>query len=127
MGLTTTADIIQEATAAAGVTVDGVLCKDGVLQTSAMPFTGTPTGAKFLRDDFSWQIVSSSIADGTYGDITVSGGGTVWTLNLTLDEIAAPVAAVDFNSQQAVNFVLELLAVDPVAPPDGRIWINTTV
>jgi hypothetical protein len=31
-----------------------------------------------------WTVTSSGIADGVYGDITVSGGGTVWTVTSTV-------------------------------------------
>ena len=44
----------------------------------------------------------------------------------TLDQISAPVAAVDFNGQQITSVLIERLSSDPGSPADGRIWINTT-
>jgi hypothetical protein len=46
----------------------------------------------------------SGISDGTYGDITVSGGGTVLTV---------------------VSLTIENRTSDPGSPAAGRIWLRT--
>lgn len=50
---------------------------------SSLAITGTPDGTKFLRDDGSWQIVSSgNLTSGNKGSVTVSGAlNDVWTIN----------------------------------------------
>jgi hypothetical protein len=65
------------------------------------------------------------VSDDDYGDITVSGGGTVWNLDLTLDAIDAPVASVNFADQQALSFRLENRTSDPGTPTTGQIWLRT--
>ena len=64
-------------------------------------------------------------ADGDYGDIVVSAAGTVWTLDMTLDTIPAPVASVDFAQHQALQFRIENRTSDPGAPAVGEIWLRT--
>lgn len=64
-------------------------------------------------------------SDGDKGDIVVSGGGATWTLDKTLDAIDAPVAAVDFAQQQAVQLVIENRTSDPGSPVEGQIWLRT--
>jgi hypothetical protein len=43
----------------------------------------------------------------------------------TLDTFADPVAAVGFNGQQALAFVIENRTSDPGSPVTGQIWIRT--
>ena len=79
----------------------------------------------------------ATLADGDYGDVTVSGTGTVITIDagtvgitklgasVTLDVIANPVAAMDFAQQQSQRFVIENRTSDPGAPVAGEIWLRT--
>lgn len=50
---------------------------------SALTITGTPDGTKFLRDDGSWQLVSSgNLTSGNKGSVTVTGAlNDTWTIN----------------------------------------------
>ncbi len=63
-------DTISEKTAAAGVTVDGVLLKDGVIAVSAVP------------DD---SVDADALADADLGDVSVSSG----VVSLDADVVAA--------------------------------------
>lgn len=43
----------------------------------------------------------------------------------TLDAIPAPVASVEFDQQQALQFVIENRTSDPVSPVPGQLWLRT--
>lgn len=68
-----------------------------VLAAGLVPAPGTSDGTKFLRDDGTWAIPpggggGGSLVDGNYGDVTVSGSGTVWSVNnaaVAFSEIAS--------------------------------------
>jgi len=103
--------------------------------------------------DYVEGLSGGGIADGDKGDITVSGGGTVWTVdalavtNAKINDVAwgkltgvpatfapsahalsdhtAAVAAMNFNGQQAQAFVIENRTSDPGSPATGQIWLRT--
>lgn len=65
------------------------------------------------------------LADGSYGDIAVTGGGTALTIVATLDEIPSPAADVDFAQKEALQFVIENRTSDPGSPVSGQLWLRT--
>lgn len=94
---------------------DGILLWDRVNQEPVVSVSGAwvPLGG------------GGGLSDGSYGDIDVSGSGTVMTIAATLDEIPAPVASVEFDQQQALQFVIENRTSDPGSPVAGQLWIRT--
>jgi len=68
---------------------------------------------------------AGGVADGDYGDITVSGSGTVMNLDLKLNQIDAPTGSVDFSQQQSLQFRIENRTSDPGSPAVGQIWLRT--
>lgn len=96
-----------------------------------------------LLQELATATTGGAVADGDYGDITVSGAGTVWTVDsgavaaseisnlaatvqaYTLDTFANPVASMDFAQQQTLQFVVENRTSDPGAPVAGQLWLRT--
>jgi len=94
-----------------------------------------------------------ALSDGDKGDITVSGSGTVWTIDggtvtdAKISDVAwgkltgvpstfapashalsahtAAAASVDFGQQQAIAFRIENRTSDPGSPATGQIWLRT--
>ncbi len=42
-----------------------------------------------------------------------------------LNQLANPDGSVEFNKQQALQFVIENRTADPSTPVDGQIWLRT--
>jgi len=42
-----------------------------------------------------------------------------------LNQLANPDGSVEFNKQQALQFVIEKRTSDPTTPVDGQIWLRT--
>ena len=69
---------------------------------------------------------ASKLTVGTNGKALIAASGEATGLKWgTLDEIAAPVASVNFSDQQALSFRIENRTSDPVSPTTGQIWLRT--
>lgn len=91
----------------------------GTFSTSRMPFTGTPTGAKFLRDDYTWQVPAGG------------GGGSFLTPEIWVASVDAP-SAVQSAITAAGGYVCDgtadqvqiNAAIDQAAPLQSRSAVS---
>lgn len=100
-----------------GSTIDGAQIQDGTITAAKTTITGTPTGAKYLRDDWSWQSVAGGGIGGSTGSTDNlalrsdgTGGATLQNSPLQIDDATAStqqnVALV--NADAATNSALVL-------------------
>lgn len=67
---------------------------NGVVTAAKTSITGTPTGSKYLRDDFSWQTVSGG-AGATWTEVEIDFGSTpVYDKTFTITDAAITSSAV---------------------------------
>lgn len=105
------------------VTVDKI--PDGVLTSVKMAISGTPTGAKYLRDDFSWQsipgggdMLKSDNLAGLANTATAQanlGLGAVATLSSITSAYITDGTIVNADINASAAIALSKLATDPLA------------
>lgn len=83
-------------------------------------------GTLAVKEDNVAVTTASALDFGTGFAVTESPAGEANVVfDLTLDQIAAPVASVEFDQQQALQFVVENRTSDPSTPVDGQMWFRT--
>lgn len=98
---------------------------NGAVTAAKTSITGTPTGSKFLRDDWSWQTVTAAPSDGDKGDITVSASGATWTIDagaVTLAKMANLTAGMLIGRQTSGDGVPQA-----ITPGTGLALTTTTL
>lgn len=137
-----------------GTQVTAMLDVVGSATKGLAPASGGGT-LNFLRADGTWAVPPGSgggITDGDKGDVIVSGGGSVWSLDYaSVNAVIAPVFAnlsarpttvagygitdaVALSGAQTIGgaktfsapVILTGQASDPVGPANGTIWYNAT-
>ena len=88
---------------------------------------GAPTGATYLTLSLNGSLTAERVLTAgnaiTFADTGANGTLTV-SVN-TLDTVPQPVASVQFNQQQALQFRVENRTSDPASPATGQIWLRT--
>lgn len=88
-------------------------------RTSAISFT---VGSSNVTFDLS----ATGVGAGSYISVTVDDRGRVTNAQtLTLDQVNAPAASVNFADQQATSFRVENRTSDPGSPTVGQLWLRT--
>lgn len=109
-------DTIAEKTAAAGVTIDSLLIKDGLVDGRDASTDGTKLDTIATNAD-----VTGSNAPQAHAASHKNAGAD----ELLLNELGEPTGAVAFDGQQATDFVAQNSATAPVTAVLGKIYFDT--
>ena len=69
--------------------------------------------------------LSGGLSDGDYGDVVVSGAGTVWTLEAAVLNAAADARIAAASIGDLADVTLAAPATNDVLSFDGAAWVNT--
>lgn len=88
---------------------------------------GAPTGATYLTLSLNGTLTAERVLTaGTAIGFTDTGANGTLTVSVgSLDTVPQPVASVQFNQQQALQFRVENRTSDPGAPATGQVWLRT--
>ena len=88
---------------------------------------GAPTGATYLTLSLNGSLTAERVltAGTAIGFADTGANGTLTISVSTLDTVPQPVASVQFNQQQALQFRVENRTSDPGSPATGQIWLRT--
>ena len=88
---------------------------------------GAPTGATYLTLSLNGSLTAERVLTAgtaiTFAD--TGANGTLTVSVQSLDSVPQPVASVQFNQQQALQFRVENRTSDPASPSTGQIWLRT--
>lgn len=79
-------------------TVTSAMIVNGTVAAGDTSITGTPTGSKYLRDDWSWQTVSAGVAGSTGSTDNLAlradgaGGATLQSSDLSIEDVSTSTA-----------------------------------
>jgi len=96
-------------------TADAGLSAEQALSSLATGVVKVTTGTGVL----STAVANTDYAAAAHASRHKNGGAD----ELLLHELGEPTASVEFAQQQALQFVIENRAIDPVSPVSGQLWL----